>query len=187
MKKDATFWLTLLATLVVIFILQFFFRNTFYKVPTKEELASSVKVVGVHSQWVDKYINPQESSIVPALTFKIRNVGKRPIQHIIVNVVFELEGLNQDLGDGWAPFLTKKALAPGETSEAITVKSSYGYRASSKRAFFDNYAQWKRCWAKVYIKWQGSEYVPFGIFEVKKEIQGVKVISSDSVAVQPLE
>ena len=36
MKKDATFWLTLLATLVVIFILQFFFRSTFYKVPTKE-------------------------------------------------------------------------------------------------------------------------------------------------------
>jgi len=184
MKKDVTFWVTLVSVLIIIFILQFFLKHTSFNPPTVQEVESSIKVIVINTDWTYKYRTKNEVRIVPEITFKIKNVGKKPLQHLIANVIFELEGLNQELGNGWKPIITKKPLAPGETSEPITIKSGFGYRASSVKAFYRNYYDWKRAWANVFIKWKGSRYVKFGSFEIKKHIKGVKVVRNEAITVE---
>jgi hypothetical protein len=184
MRKDATFWITLVSVAIIVFILQFVLKNTPLRTPTVEELKASVKTIPVKSQWTYKYRTAHEVRIVPEITFKIKNTGKKPIQYLIANVIFEIEGLNQELGNGWKPIITKKPLAPGKISEPITIKSGFGYRASSVKAFYNNYNQWKRCWATIFIKWNGSQYAKFGVYEIKKYIKGVKIVTNEAVTVE---
>ncbi len=184
MKKDLTFWITLVSVLIIIFILQFFLKNTSFNPPTEEEVKNSIKVLVVNTDWTYKYRTKNEVRIVPEITFKIKNIGKKPLQYLIANVIFDLEGLNQELGNGWKPIISKKPLLPGETSEPITIKSGFGYRASSVKAFYKNYYNWKRAWANIFIKWKGSRYVKFGTFEIRKHIKGVKVIQDSALKVE---
>ncbi len=184
MKKDATFWITLVSVAIIIFILQFVLKNTPLNSPKPEEVKSTMKILHVKSLWTYKYRSHDEVRIVPEISFQIKNIGKKPIQHLIANVIFELEGLNQELGNGWKPIITKKPLMPGEISEPITIKSGFGYRATSVKAFYNNYYQWKRCWATLFIKWNGSKYVKFGVYEIRKYIKGVKIVPNDSVKIE---
>ncbi len=187
MKKDLTFWVTLVSVFILIIVLQFFLKHTSFNPPSVKEVENSIKVILVNTDWTYKYRTKNEVRIVPEITFKIKNVGSKPLQHLIANVIFELEGLNQELGNGWKPIITKKPLLPGETSEPITIKSGFGYRASSVKAFYNNYYNWKRAWANIFIKWNGSQYVKFGSFEIRKHIKGVKVIQDKALSVERIK
>ncbi len=184
MKKDITFWITLGVIILVIIVLTFITKSTVFKPPTIEEVKKSFEVVYVSSIWDVAHYEEGKVKIVPSITVKIKNIGEKPIKHVIINAIFELEGFNVDLGDAWKPLFSKKPLLPGKVSEPITLKSMYGYTASSRKAFYDNYDKWKKCWANIYIKWNGSKYVKFGKFEIERKIKGVKVIPIPSGAVK---
>ncbi len=176
MKKDLTFWITLGVVIIIVLILSFIGKSTFIKPPTEDEVKNSFEIIYVSSIWDVAHYEKGKVKIVPSITFKIKNIGKKPIQHVIVNGIFELEGFQVDLGDSWKPLFTKKPLMPGQISQSITLKSNYGYTASSRKAFYDNYDKWKRCWVTIYVKWNGSKYVKLKKFEIEKKIKGVKVI-----------
>jgi len=173
--KRTKFWASVLLVAVGLVLILLFYKTVIQDTMTDKEVAESIQIVWHDSTWVDKKVRPDEATIVPAFTFKIKNTGRRPLQYVAFNCIFVFEESGENLTDGFVEAV-KKPLPPGEVSGEIFVKGFYGYRATSKPAFIKNMANWKPIKVKVYAKSKNSGQVLLGIFPIQKKIEGIKVI-----------
>jgi hypothetical protein len=173
--KQAKFWASLVTLVIGLVLIMVFYKTVIQETMSDEEVAKSIQVVWQDSQWVDKKGKPDEAIIVPSFTFKIKNTGTRPLQHVNFNCIFVFAEGGENLTDGYVTAI-KEPLPPGETSAEIFVKGFYGYSASSKPAFIKNMANWKEIKVKIYAKTKNSGQVLLGIFPIAKKIEGIRVV-----------
>jgi hypothetical protein len=138
---------------------------------TEEELKASVELVEVDTRWEKKYYQPWPPKLilVPAISFKIKNVGERPLQYVYCNAIFKLEDENKNLGDNFVAGISGDPVNPGETSVVISLQSFQGVEGQNLAHFNDNPA-WKTAEVKIFLKSKGSQFVPVGDYKVSKKI-----------------
>ena len=173
--KNAKFWASVLLLIIGLALILLFYKTVIQDTMSDKEVAESIQVVWHDSIWVDKKVRPDEATIVPAFTFKIKNTGSRPLQYVGFNCIFIFEESGENLTDGYVEAV-KKPLPPGQVSDEIFVKGFFGYRATSKPAFIKNMANWKAVKVKIYAKTKNSGQVLLGVFPIQKKIEGIKVI-----------
>jgi hypothetical protein len=164
-------------TVFTVFLVYFFYRTTIRESWNERDVAQAVQIVHPDSRWVDKKGLHGEVIIVPALTFRIRNASQRNLRFVCFDGVFMYQDSKETIGSGYIETV-KKPLPPGQESEEITLKSDFGYTATSKKAFYDNIKEWKKVEVKIFAKSQGSGYVTLGVYPIKQAIQGVQVIET---------
>jgi len=174
--KTPKFWALMITILIGILLIFVFYNNVIKVSMSTEEVAKSIRIVETDSIWVDKRVTPYEVIIVPTITFKVKNTGKRPLQYVYFEGVFEFVESGEKLSDGYTPALKDKPLNPGEVSDDITIKSYFGYRASSKEAFIKNIKNWKKVKVKIFAKTKNSQFVLLGVYHIKQKIKGLKVV-----------
>jgi hypothetical protein len=172
------FWLAafLLAASVILFLL--FYKNVVRETWSDAEVSRSIQVTWHDTIWMDKKGLHGEVVIVPAITFRIRNNGDRPLTYVCFDGEFAYQETKEKMWSGYVEVLKEQPLAPGQESADILMKSWHGYTATSKKAFFDNIKEWKRIEVILFAKTQGSGYVKIGSFPIKQAIQGVQVIET---------
>jgi hypothetical protein len=173
--KQAKFWASAVTVIVGLVLIMVFYKTVVEDTMSDAEVAKSIQVVWHDSLWVDKKGKPDEAIIVPSFTFKIKNTGSRPLQHVNFNCIFIFADSGENLTDGYVTAI-KDPLPPGQTSEEIFVKGFFGYSASSKPAFVKNMANWKEIKVKIYGKTKNSGQVLLGIFPIEKKIAGIQII-----------
>lgn len=173
--RQAKFWASLITIVIGLFLILFFYKTVIRETMSEEEVAKAIRIVWHDSLWVDKKGKPDEAIIVPSFTFKIKNTGNRPLQHVNFNCIFVLAESGENLTDGYVTAI-KEPLHPGETSAEIFVKGFFGYTASSKPAFIKNMANWKEVKVKIYAKTKNSGQVLLGIFPIAKKIAGIQIV-----------
>jgi hypothetical protein len=173
--KQTKFWASLLLVIIGLVLILLFYKTVIQDTMTDKEIARSIQIVWHDSIWVDKKVRPDEAIIVPAIAFKIKNTGSRPLQYVGFNCIFIFEDSGENLTDGYVETV-KKPLLPGQVSDEIFVKGFFGYRATSKAAFIKNIPNWKAVKVKIYAKSKNSGQVLLGIFPIQKKIEGIKII-----------
>ncbi|MCX6558100.1 MAG: hypothetical protein NTW95_11855 [Candidatus Aminicenantes bacterium] len=173
--KQAKFWASLITVIIGLILILVFYKTVIQETMSDAEVAKSIQIVWHDSVWVDKKGKPDEAIIVPSFTFKIKNTGTRPLQHVNFNCIFIFADSGENLTDGYVTAV-KEPLPPGQVSGEIFVKGFFGYSASSKPAFIKNMANWKEIKVKIYAKTKNSGQVLLGIFPVTKKIEGIQVI-----------
>lgn len=173
--RRTKFWASVLLCVIAIVLVFVFYKTVIQDTMTDKEVAESIQIVWHDSIWVDKKVRPDEATIVPAFTFKIKNTGRRPLQYVGFNCIFIFEETGENLTDGYVEAV-KKPLLPGQVSDEIFVKGFFGYRATSKPAFIKNMANWKNVKVKIYAKSKNSGQVLLGVFPIQKKIEGIQVI-----------
>lgn len=141
--KNPKTWVNLLILIVVIAMLVILIQSVRGSW-TKQEIKNSIEIIDFNSTWVIKKIgfsnkgSKKEVSIIPQVTFKVKNVGKRKLGFIrfIGNFVYA-EKRASSIGDGYYDILKDSYLKPGEISDTIYIKSTYGYKTST--GFEENY------------------------------------------------
>jgi len=181
--KRKSFYIFLLAAVPIIIAL-FFLKRTIQESMTAEEVGKSIQIVHQETQWVDKQARPREVTIVPSITFRIRNTGVRALKNVAFLGVFKFEENDEVLNDGYVVAI-KTPLPPGEESEEITLRCANGYTATSKKAFIDNMASWKRMKVAVSARVYGSQYALLGVYPIKQEIDGVKIVYGEEASPPP--
>lgn len=171
--KQPKFWAISIVAIFVLFFLILFLKELKNAI-SPEELKESIKIVYQNSKWVNKKVSPYEVTIVPSITIKIKNIGKRALKNIRYSGDFLYKEGGGLLGDGITPMYTKP-LDPGKTSEEILIKSFHGYTASSKKAFTTNKQKWKKIKVKIFAR-ISSALVKIGEYPIKQEIEGIKNI-----------
>jgi len=140
-----------------------------------KEIGKSIQIVWKESKWVENKGAVGKTMIVPSISIKIKNTGEKPLQRIGFKGVFIFEESEKRLGEGFT-LAFKKPLPPGNTSEEIKIQSDLGYIASSMKAFFENLTKWKNLKVQIFARKDNHKFILLGIFPIKKEIEGVKVI-----------
>ncbi len=162
----------LLAKSLILTIFIFAFIQTgCQKAPTPEELKESMKVVDVETMWVKKIYQPwpPKLTLVPAISFRIKNASEETIRYISFEAVFRFMDDTKTLGEGFLPGLPEGSIPPGETSDTILLKSRLGVEGKSV-SHFRNSPHWKIALVKLFVRSKGSRFTLLGEWEVSRKI-----------------
>src|SRR5690349_15457482 len=91
------------------------------------DLAKSLEVTDVLSGWYDFGVVDGMNKLVPSISFRLRNVGDRPVNEVQLTVSFWQEGADGENDSQEVTGIGRNAVKPGETSDPILVRSGVGY------------------------------------------------------------
>lgn len=139
--------------------------------PSAEELKNSIEIMDMETKWVSKEYQPWPPKLVlvPAISFKVKNVSDEPLTYVNFNAVFQLKGESENLGDSFMAAIRGEPVQPGETSDRILLKSNFGVEGKSVEHFKGN-PHWKSAVVQLFAQSKGSQYTKLGEWEVIKEI-----------------
>lgn len=141
------------------------------KTVSSDELKSSIEVVEYASSWVSKYYQPwpQRLILVPQISFRIKNVGAKPLTYVNFNAVYNFKGDPENFGDAFMAAIRGKAVPPGGMSDPIVLKSNLGVDGKNLAGIRDN-PQWKQAQVRLFAISKGSTPVLLGVFDVSRDI-----------------
>jgi len=179
--KSSRSWLFLFTIVLAVVLLVIVYKTVILGSMSPEEVKNSIEIVWSDTIWVEETTTPQEIKIVPTIKLKVKNIGRRPLQYVDLEAVFEFEESGTVHSDGMAHIFSKP-FPPGEISEEIEIKALHGYTATSREAFFQNKEHWKKMYAKIFARSQGSGLVRIGgIYPIKQEIAGFQPGQKDEM------
>ncbi len=173
--QNSKFWMW--AVLIAIMVLfAFVFKKAVMDTSLDpKQLKAALEFFEISSQWV---VNENVSEadfqgivLVPEVSFRIRNVGKDSLSYVYLLGVFRFMDNGKFIGEGYR-MVFKKPLPAGEESERITLKSGFGYRASSADAFEKYKKNWRNSLCEVYVKSHNSGLISAKTFYISRKIAG---------------
>ena len=98
------------------------------------DLKKGLQILDVSTGWFDDGLKNGQNKLVPAITFKLKNVSDQKLSVIQVNVLFKQVNDPAEWGSGLLSVVGSKGLAPGATTETLMVKSDHGYTGEDRAA-----------------------------------------------------
>jgi len=141
------------------------------KSKSSDELKAAMEILGVETKWVSKYYQawPPLLTLVPVVSFKVKNVSDKPLTYINFNAVFITRGDKENLGDCYLAAIRGTPVPPDGTSETIVLKSNYGVEGKNL-AHFQSNPVWKPVRVRLFAQSKGSPFVLLGEWDVSKTI-----------------
>jgi hypothetical protein len=173
--RNSKFWLGVVL-LIIFLIFAFIYKKTVLDTTINpRQLQAALEFFDISSQWVvNDRINEDDFKgiiLVPEVSFRIRNIGKKDLSYVFLLGVFRFMDNGKFIGEGYQMTL-RQALAPNGTSERITLKSGFGYRASSPAAFEKYKKNWRNSLCELFAKSHNSGLTPVKTFYVSRKIAG---------------
>ncbi len=144
-----------------------------WKTMSHKDLEGSFELLDIETKWVEKTYQPWPPKLVlvPAISFKIKNISEEPLKYVYMNANFKFRDDVSNLGNGFIEAIRGEPLMPGETSEPILLKSTLGIDGQNMEHFKSSpFFKSKIVDVKVFAKSQGSQYIPVGEWEISKNI-----------------
>src|SRR5438477_3042406 len=91
------------------------------------DLTKGLEVAIVNSGWYDLGIVNGQTKLVPTVLFTLHNTSDQKLVTLQVNALFRRVSENSEWGSGFLTVAGSQGLAPGATSDPITIKSQLGY------------------------------------------------------------
>ncbi len=91
------------------------------------------------------------------------------MKYVYFNAIFRHKDEEEVSGDAFLAAIRNIPVEPGEMSDTILLKSSYGYEGTSLASFDDN-PFWNIVTVKLFAKFKGSNYIPIGDWEISRKI-----------------
>jgi hypothetical protein len=158
--------------LVVVFLVYFVLQQLdLFQTISEEELQASFELADLDTMWVAKEYQPWPPKLVlvPAISFKVKNLTDKPLRYINFNANFRFKDDWENLGDNFLAAIRGDAIPPGGISEEILLKSNYGVEGQRVSSFESN-PMWKPVVCKLFASSKGSQYITLGEFEISRKI-----------------
>ncbi len=165
--KNPKTWVNLLILIIIITMAVILIQSVMGSW-SREEIKKSIKIIDFKSMWAVKDVafsgenSKKQVSIIPKITFRIKNIGKRELEFVrfLGNFVYA-EKRASSIGDGYSDVLKNNTLKPGEVSSLISIKSTYGYKTSTSSNetygdMFFNKKGWKQFNVRISARVKGT-------------------------------
>lgn len=141
------------------------------KTMSRDELKGTIEIVDYTSAWVSKYYQPWPPRLilVPQISFRIKNIGTKPLNYVNFNAVYQFKGDPENFGDAFRASIRGKAIPPGGTSDLIVLKSNLGVEGKNLAGIRDN-PEWKPAFVRLFAISRGSMPVLLGVYDVSRDI-----------------
>jgi hypothetical protein len=96
------------------------------------DLTKGLQIVDVSSGWFDAGIVNGKAKLVPSVSFKLKNVSDQKLTVLQVNALFRRASEKDEWGSGFVQAAGSEGLAPGVTTNTLTMKSDRGYTGTDQ-------------------------------------------------------
>jgi hypothetical protein len=132
-------------------------------------LREALTVTDVFSGWYDNGVKDGKNHLVPSITFRLKNNTSEPLSSVQLTMDFWLEGADGPLDSSLVRGIGTEAVAPGSSTEPITVRSGTGYTLEGPRADFFTHSLFKDATVKIFAKRSGR-IAPLGEFKIDRRL-----------------
>jgi len=135
------------------------------------DLTKGLEVTIVNSGWYDLGIVNGQSKLVPTVVFTLRNISDQKLVTLQINALFRRVTENTEWGSGFLTVAGSQGLAPGATSDPITIKSQLGYTGSdqSRQEMLQN-SQFVDAKVELFAKYGSTQWVKVGAFPITRQL-----------------
>jgi hypothetical protein len=134
------------------------------------DVATAIQVLEVSTGWHDAGIVNGQNKLVPSVTFKLKNVSDEPVSTLQANVLFHRINSSEEWGNGFLRVAGSEGLAPGATTDPLTVKSDLGYTGSETRADMLKNSQFVDAKVRILAKAGSNYWHPLGEYQIERRL-----------------
>jgi hypothetical protein len=87
------------------------------------DLTKGLQVTIANSGWYDLGIVNGQNKLVPMVTFTLQNTSDQKLVTLQINALFRRVTENTEWGSGFVTVVGSQGLAPGATTDPVTIKS----------------------------------------------------------------
>ena len=134
------------------------------------DLTKGLQVVDVSTGWWDAGVVDGQNKLVPAVTFKFKNVSDQKLDILQANVVFRRVTEDKEWGSSFVKITGTEGLAPGATTPSQTVKSQLGYTGTESRQQMLANSQFVDAKIQLFAKYSNTQWQKVGEYTVPRTI-----------------
>ena len=136
----------------------------------KIDLKTALQVEELSTGWLDQGVVAGQNKIVPSVRFKFKNVIDRPITTLQGNIIFRRIGENDELGNGFLRVTGTEGLAPGASSQVLSVSSQHGYTGTEPRQQMLQNSQFIDARVQVFAKYGSTQWTLVGEYPIERRL-----------------
>jgi hypothetical protein len=134
------------------------------------DVTRALEVQDVSTGWFDFGIVDGQNKLVPTVTFRLRNVSDQPVTTLQANVLFHRVNSAEEWGSGFLKVAGSEGLAPGATTDPLTVKSDLGYTGSEARADMLKNSQFVDAKVRILAKSGSNYWQPLAEYQIERRL-----------------
>jgi hypothetical protein len=135
------------------------------------DLTKGLAVTIANSGWYDLGIVNGQNKLVPTVIFTLRNTSDQKLVTLQINALFRRVGENTEWGSGFMTVVGSQGLAPGATTDPITIKSQLGYTGSdqSRQEMLQN-THFVDAKVELFGKYASTQWVLLGSYPITRQL-----------------
>ena len=135
------------------------------------DLTQGLQVSIVNSGWYDLGIVNGQNKLVPTVIFSLHNTSDQKLVTLQVNALFRRVSENTEWGSGFLTVAGSQGLAPGSTTDPITIKSQLGYTGSeqSRMEMLQN-THFVDAKVELFGKYASTQWVRLGSYPITRQL-----------------
>ena len=138
---------------------------------TGADVSTAIQVLDVSTGWWDAgIVNGDQNKLVPTVTFRLKNVSESPVTTLQANVLFHRANSAEEWGSGFLKIAGSDGLAPGATTDPLTVRSDLGYTGSEPRAVMLKNSQFVDARVRILAKSGSNYWHQLGEFPIERRL-----------------
>ena len=135
------------------------------------DLTKGLQVSIVNSGWYDLGIVNGQNKLVPTVIFTLHNTSDQKLVTLQINALFRRVSEETEWGSGFLTVAGSQGLAPGATSDPITIKSQLGYTGSeqSRMEMLQN-THFVDAKVELFGKYASTQWVRLGSYPITRQL-----------------
>jgi hypothetical protein len=134
------------------------------------DLRQGLQVEVDKTGWYDAGIVNGQNKLVPMVAFRLRNVSGQRLSTLQVNALFRRVTEQDEWGSGFVTVAGSSGLAPGATTETLTVKSQLGYTGADPRQEMLKNSHFVDAKVELFAKYGSTQWVRVGEYPIAREL-----------------
>jgi hypothetical protein len=116
------------------------------------DVAKAVRVESLSTRWLAAGVVDGKNKIVPAVSFKLKNVSGQTLTALQVNAVFRRVDANDEIGSDFRPVAGSSGLMPDATTGTIALTSPLGYTGTDPHDALLQNSQFVNAKVELFVK-----------------------------------
>ena len=134
------------------------------------DLSKGLQVVDVSTGWFDAGIVDGQNKLVPSISFKLKNVSNQTLHTLQANALFRHGDDKDEWGSAFLTAAGTSGLAPGATTERLTMRSQQGYKSTEPRQQMLQNSHFVDAKAELSAKYGSTKWTRLADYRIERKL-----------------
>jgi hypothetical protein len=134
------------------------------------DLATGLEIDEISTGWLDAGVVDGKNKVVPAVTFKLKNVSDQRLSTLQVNAIFRRVNSNEEWGDGFRTVAGSRGLLPGAATDSVTINAQLGYTGADSHAAMLYHSQFVDAKVDLFAKYGSGQWARIGEYPIMRQL-----------------